>query len=91
MADKLAVREGHPLGPYASAVTPTASDSTDDPAGVSQGIVCTGTAGNIKVDLVGGQTITLAIATGWVGLIPLRVKRVWSTGTTATGLLLLYI
>lgn len=91
MADKLAGREPHPLGPYAAAVVPTVSDTVDDPAGVSQAIVCTGAGGNIKIDLVGGQTITLAIVAGWANLQRLRIKRVWSTGTTATGLLLLYV
>lgn len=91
MADKLAGREADANGPYASAIAPTLSDTVDDPAGVSQAVVCTGVAGNIKVDLVGGQTVTLAIALGWANLMKLRIKRVWSTDTTATGLLLLYI
>lgn len=91
MADKLAGREPHPLGPYATAVAPTLSDTVDDPAGVSQSIVCTGAGGNIKVDLVGGVTITLAIVAGWASKQDLRIKRVWNTGTTATGLLLLYV
>jgi hypothetical protein len=91
MADKFQGREVDGRGPFQNAVAPTLSDSVDDPAGVSQAIVCTGTGGNVKVTLVGGTTITLAIATGWSGLLPLRVQRVWTTGTTATGLLLLYV
>lgn len=91
MSDTLAGRMAHPLGPYANAVAPTVSDTVDDPAGVSQSIVCTGTGGNIKVDLAGGGTVTLAIVAGWAAKMDLRVKRVWSSGTTATGLLLLYV
>lgn len=40
--------------------------------------------GTIKVDLAGGQTRTIAITDGETRY--LKINRVWSTGTTATGL-----
>lgn len=46
-------------------------------------IICDG-AGNVRVDTAGGQTQTL-IATAGVA-IPVRVKRVYATSTTATGI-----
>jgi len=91
MGDKLAGREPFAPETWSDAVAPTASDTVDEPTGVSQGIVCTGTAGNIKVTLVNNTTLTIAIATGWAGRQGWRIQRVWSTGTTATGLLLLYV
>lgn len=47
-----------------------------------------GAAGNVKVDTWGGETVTFANAP--VGVLPVRVRRVWSTGTTATSLVGLY-
>lgn len=42
------------------------------------------TAGTIRVTTEGGTTTDVFIAAGVV--FPLRVRRIWSTGTTATGL-----
>lgn len=68
---------------HAALVTP--NDSTDL-ANVSRGISFAG-AGALKVTLLGGETITIpsgALAAG--GIHPLRITRVWSTGTGATGI-----
>lgn len=45
-----------------------------------------GGAGNVKVDLYDGSTVTLnGMLAGTI--YPLRVKRVYATGTTATNLI----
>lgn len=42
-----------------------------------------GGGGNVRVTMIGGQTVTFAnVAQGT--LLPIRVSRVWATGTTAT-------
>ena len=46
-----------------------------------------GAAGTIKVTMRGGQVVTMTVP---VGLIPIRVSRVWATGTTATGITALW-
>lgn len=66
---------------YAADVTP--SDSADL-AMTTRGLYV-GVAGNVKITLAGGSTVTLTdLASGVVH--PLRVSRVWSTDTTATGI-----
>ena len=45
-------------------------------------------AGNVSVVTLADETVTVHIAAGIV--FPLRVKRVLSTGTTATGIVGLY-
>ncbi len=48
-----------------------------------------GTQGNVKVTTAGGDTVTFeGIAAG--SIIPVRVQRVFSTGTTATNLVSIY-
>jgi hypothetical protein len=48
-----------------------------------------GTGGNLKVTMLGGQTVTyLNLSSG--SFLPIQVKRVWATGTTATNLLSLF-
>lgn len=75
----------------AAAVTP--SDTVNIPAvtgGTNNGCVLyVGGAGNIKVTTVGGDDVV------FVGLsagqfVPVQVKRVWSTSTTATNIVALW-
>jgi hypothetical protein len=47
-----------------------------------------GAAGTLAAVLQNDQVVTLTVTAG--ALLPLRVKRVNSTGTTATGLVALY-
>lgn len=69
--------------PYARAEAITPNDSTD--LTNSTRALWIGGAGNVKVDTVGGDTVTLVGAL--VGtIIPIRAKRVYATGTTATNL-----
>ncbi len=46
-----------------------------------------GASGALKVTMVNGDTVTF---TGAVGIMPIRVKQVFSTGTNATGITGLY-
>lgn len=49
----------------------------------------TGSGGNIKVTTSGGDTVTFtAVPAG--AILPVRVARLWSTGTTVTDCLGLY-
>lgn len=74
-------------GPADNLVAITPSDSTDL-ANVSRAIYVGG-AGNIVVTPAGGgSNVTLTVVAGAV--LPIRVSRVLSTGTTATGLVNLY-
>lgn len=45
-------------------------------------------SGNLKVTTVGNQDVAFVGVP--VGLFPLRVKRVWSTGTDVTSIVLLW-
>ena len=66
--------------PGAAAVTP--NDSTDLNEITTS--IYVGTAGTLKVTMVDGSVVTYgAIA---AGRHPLRVKRVWATGTSATNI-----
>lgn len=70
---------------YATAVTP--NDSTD--LGVTARGLYIGGAGNVKIHTPDGQAVTFYGALAG-SIIPVRVKRVWSTGTTATYIVALY-
>lgn len=74
-------------GPAHDAVAITPSDSVDLTA-VTRGIYV-GAAGNVKVDMLGSGTVTFtSVQVGTV--LPVRATRVYSTGTTATGLIALW-
>lgn len=69
---------------HATAIVP--SDVADLPApGISEGIYV-GAAGDLTVDLAGGENSVLFTAAP-VGILPIRVTRVRATGTTAINLL----
>lgn len=76
---------GMALASAAYAVTP--SDSTDLPS-TAYGLYI-GTGGTLKVDCgddsLGGR-VTVSFAGVAAGLLPLRVLRVYATGTSATGI-----
>lgn len=68
-------------GSHIALVTP--NDSTDL-VKASRGLLIGG-SGTLKVTTVGGETITIpATCVPAGGVLPLRVARVWATGTTAT-------
>lgn len=66
----------------AAAVTP---HDTNDLSKTTRGVYV-GVSGDVKVDLAGGDTVTfVGLAAGVIH--PLRVTRIYSTGTTATSIL----
>jgi hypothetical protein len=69
-------------------VTPSDTDDLSA-SGIPAGLLVGGTAGALKVTTAAGTTLvipsavlTTVIANG--GWLPIRVTRVWSTGTTGT-------
>lgn len=68
----------------AQEVTP--DDASDLPT-VSRALNA-GNAGSVRVTMLDDSIATLAIGAGV--LFPVRVKRVWSSGTTATSIVALY-
>lgn len=73
---------GHSNGlssPAAQAATVTPNDGADLPT--ASRALYVGTAGNLSVVTVGGSTVTLVGASGWM---PVRAARVLATGTTAS-------
>lgn len=58
--------------------------------GIDNGAVLyLGTGGNLTITTVGGQKVTLTnVANG--SFIPIQVRRVWATGTSASSILALY-
>lgn len=73
--------------PATTAVAVTPSNSTDL-ANITTGIFIGG-AGTLKIDMPGTSAFTFTSVAAGVYL-PLRVKRVYATGTTATNIVALY-
>lgn len=75
----------------AAAVTP--SNTTDIPSvtgGINNGCVLyVGGYGDLTVDTVGGDTVTFVGVNGGT-FFPVQVTRVYSTGTSATGIVALW-
>lgn len=81
MPDRSKSIPGNSISTYTSAVVVTPSDSADL-ANFSRAIYVGG-AGNLNVDMLTGETVLFSgIPAGT--LLPIRVKRVRSTNTTAT-------
>lgn len=78
---KRARRGVEELCPFENYHAITKSDTTDED---QEFIVRATGTGNLKVRTAGGQDVTIVVADG--ECFPLWVKRVWDTGTTATGL-----
>jgi len=73
--------------PASNAFAVTPNDSTDLTHAARALFV--GGAGNVKVDTLGGDTVTFTgVLAGFV--LPVRVLRVYSTGTTATNIVAVY-
>ena len=73
--------------PAANAAAVTPNDSADL-TNVSRSLYVGG-AGNVKVDMADVGTVTFTgVPAGTI--LPIRVKRVYATGTTATTILVLY-
>ena len=86
MADPFEKRAAGLDSPAAHAATITPNDSTD--LTTSTRALYVGGTGDIKVDMVGGGTVTFSAVP--VGVLSIRVERVHSTSTTATNILALW-
>ena len=76
------------MAPWSGCYYDEKSDVTDY-ANVGRGFMVVGTVGNVKVDTYDGETKTINVqALGAV--IPLLIKRVHDTGTSATGIIVGY-
>lgn len=62
------------------------SDSSDLPN--ASRAINVATAGSVRVTTIHGDTDTVYIAAGIT--FPLRVRRIWQSGTSATGIVVLY-
>lgn len=71
---------------HAFVVTPS---NTDDLAHATRGL-WVGGAGNISVDLVGGETAVVFVGVAAGTLLPLAVTKVRSSSTTATSIVGIY-
>jgi hypothetical protein len=72
-----------PDQPATSVVEVTPNDADDGLAHVLTGLNVE-TPGHVRVTTKDGSTATVFVAAGTV--FPLRVAKVWATGTTATGI-----
>jgi len=88
MADSGNTRVSHAGEPATEAHAVTPDDSNDLSYPFPRALYI-GTAGDLVVDMVdGGTSITFTAAP--LGILPIRVKRVRSTGTAAGNILALY-
>ena len=87
MSDKFSKYHGGLESPAERAFAITPNDSAD--LSVFPRAIYVGGAGNVKVTTLGGDTVTLNGAVAG-SILPVRVVRVFSTGTTATNLIGLY-
>lgn len=77
----------YPGAPAREAVSVSPSDTVD--LEYVTRALWVGGAGDVKVSMIDGGEVTLAgIPAGT--LLPIRVKRVWSTGTTGTSIVALW-
>lgn len=71
--------------PRAAAITPS---DTDNLAQYARALYV-GVGGDVKVTTLGGDTVTFTAVSGG-GVLPICVRKVFSTGTTATNILALW-
>ena len=87
MSDKFSNYHSGLESPAERAFAITGNDSTD--LTIFPRAIYVGGAGNVKVITLGGDTVTFSgVLAGTV--LPVRVKRVFSTDTTATNLIGIY-
>lgn len=85
MADPFAGRKVSLSDPISNAASVTPSDTAD--LATQARALWVGGSGDVKVDTAGGDTVTFS---GVSGLLPVRVARVYSTGTTGTNIMALW-
>lgn len=87
MADNFKQSQPELDSPAGNAVEVTTSDSTD--LTTSTRAIYIGGTGDIKVTTVNGDTVTFkAVPVG--SILPVRARRIFATGTTATFIVGLY-
>jgi hypothetical protein len=86
-AESFKYRSASITGPATMIVTVTPNDDVDLSPGVSRGLFV-GTAGNLRVQDAFGNIVELN--SGSAQYHPLRVCRVYASGTTADGIIALY-
>ena len=80
--------DGNKSAPSVDAAAVTTSDSADLPVIPTRGLYV-GAAGDVKVIMASGATVTFAdVLAGTV--LPIQVRRVFATGTVATDIVALY-
>lgn len=70
----------------ASHIAAVVPSDTEDLTLVSRGLNVA-TSGTVRVTTVSDETATVFLAAG--SAFPIRVKRIWATGTTATGIVVM--
>ena len=86
MADTFSSHTRSLSSPPTDLIAVTPSD-TDDLAYISRGLNVAA-SGTVHVTTHGGTTATIFVAAGIV--FPIRVERIWATGTTATGIVAMF-
>ena len=86
MADKFSTHASSITSPPTNIYTATPSDSSDLPD--ASRALNVAQSGMVRVTTVGGNTDTVNVADGIV--FPIRVKRIWATGTTASGIVVMF-
>lgn len=80
-----------PIGSNVKDYGPITPSDTIDLAKMAIGFIVTGAAGTLAVTTPSGTDVTIPASVITVGaIIPLPVKRIKATGTTATGILAVY-
>ncbi len=76
-----------PINPAMGAYSLDASFSDDNDLPISVRSILVGTAGDLKVDMANGDTVTLPV---YVGILDFAIKKIYSTGTTASNVVGMY-
>lgn len=87
MADVFASYRSGLESPASNAAAVTPNDSTD--LETDARALWVGTSGNVKIDTTGGQTVTFVGVIGG-SIVPMRTRRVYATGTTASNILAIW-
>lgn len=69
------------------AIVAATSDTVDLPGGIANGLYI-GVAGALKIRGADGVDVTFPNVIA--GYLPIKAKRVWATGTAATGIMAVY-
>lgn len=86
MTDKFSGHVESLSSPPSHIVAVTPDDAND--LAVSSRCINVATAGDVQVTTINGETGVIHIAAGVV--FPIRASRIWATGTTATGIVVMF-